>query len=163
MTETTWAWPAAFDAPILDSPIYQDRHPTRYIWRPDVEEWARWLVDKFDEVVWCNTYREHPGSGLIGVPGRGFEVASVDEDGTVWYIMNTSFDVWDYQGRNHALGLTVGWQIFRILMDYPYPPDIRWIIWQERQYGAWNDWEGEPFGVGDPFMAHNDHIHVTYW
>jgi len=121
------------------------------VWRPDVEEWARYLVDKFDGVVWCNTYYDHP-------EGRGFEVW----DGA-WYIMNTSFDVWGYQGRNHPLGLTVGWQIFNMLMEYPYPPNIHWIIWQETQYGWWNNWEGEPFGVGDPLMAHNDHIHVTYF
>jgi hypothetical protein len=120
-------------------------------------------VDTFDGVVWCNTYYEHPGSGLIGVPGRGFEVASIDDDGTEWYIMNTSFDVWDYQGRNHAIGLTVGWQIFNILMEYGPAPYIRWIIWQGTQYGAWNNWEGEFFAPIGSFMGHGDHIHVTYW
>jgi hypothetical protein len=161
VTESRWAWPEAWDPPILDSPIYQDRHPTRYVWRPDVESWARWLVDEFPEEVWCNTYYEHPGSGVIGVPGRGFEIASIDDD-TVWYIMHTSIDVWDYQGRNYAIDPSLGQWIFRILMDYPYPPDIRWIIWRTRQYGAWNDWQGEPFGWDD-FTWHYDHIHVTYW
>jgi hypothetical protein len=160
MSNGNWSWPEASDDPIHDSWIYQLRHPTRYEWRPDVEEWARWLVDNFN--VWCNTYYEHPGSGVIGVAGRGFEVASVDEDGTEWYIMNTSFDVWGPLGRNDPIGSTVGGQIFGILMNYPYPPDIRWIIWEGWQYGAWNDWEGEPFGWDD-FTWHYDHIHVTYW
>lgn len=150
----TWSWPEAWDEPIPDSWIYQARHPTRYVWRPDVEVWARWLVDNFN--VWCNTYYEHPEE-------RGFEEASTDPDGTVWYIENTSLDVWGLPDRNNPLGLTVGWQIFRILMDDPSPPNIRWIIWQATQYGAWNSWDGEPFGGNDPFMQHYDHIHVTYW
>lgn len=156
----TWSWPEAWDDPIPDSGSYWLRHPTRYVWRPDVEAWARWLVDNYN--VWCNSYYEHPGSGQTGVPGRGFEVASTDDDGTVWYIENTSLDVWGLPDRGNPLGLTVGWQIFRYLMDYPDPPNIRWIIWQETQYGAWNGWQGEPFGVGDPIMAHWDHIHVTF-
>jgi hypothetical protein len=154
VAEEAFSWPEANDPPIDDSDIYQLRHPTRYFWRPDVESWARWLVTNFN--VWCNTYYEYP-------EGRGFEEASIGPDGTVWYIENTSLDVWGPDGRNDPLGLTVGWQIFRILMDYPDPPDIRWIIWQATQYGAWNNWEGEPFGDDDPFMQHFDHIHVTYW
>lgn len=153
-TEATWSWPEAWDDPIPNSWSYWFRHPTRYIWRPDVEAGARWLVDNFN--VWCNTYYEHP-------EGRGFEVASTDPDGTVWYIENTSLDVWGLPDRGNPLGLTIGWQIFGILMNHPNPPNIRWIIWQETQYGEWNNWQGEPFGVGDPIMAHNDHIHVTYW
>ena len=151
MTETTWAWPEAWDDPIFDSPVYQDRHPTRYVWRPDVEEWARYLVDKFDGVVWCNTYYDHP-------EGRGFEVW----DGA-WYIMNTSFDVWGPGGRNDPLGSTVGWQIFGLLMNDPNPPNIHWIIYFGQQYGAWNNWEGEWFADPGDFMYHGDHIHVTYW
>jgi hypothetical protein len=153
-TTSTWSWPEAWDDPIPDSWSYWIRHPTRYVWRPDVEAWARRLVDNFS--VWCNSYYEHP-------EGRGFEVASTDPDGTVWYIENTSLDVWGLPDRGSPLGTTLGWQIFHILMNDPNPPNIRWIIWQETQYGEWNGWQGEPFGVGDPIMSHNDHIHVTYW
>jgi len=124
------------------------------VWRPDIEKVARWLVDNFN--VSCNTYYEHP-------EGRGFEVASTDPDGTVWHIENTSLDVWGPAGRNAPIGPTVGWQIFNILMNDPNPPNIRWIIWQRNQYGEWNSWQGEPFEPGDEFMAHEDHIHVTYW
>ncbi len=159
---STFSWPEAWDVPIHDSWIYQERHPTRYVWRPDVESWARWIVEKFDGLVWCNTYYEHPGSGLIGVPGRGFEVASTDADGTVWYIMNTSFDVWGYQGRNDPIDPTVGQQIFEILLNDTSEPNINWMIWYGYQYGAWNGWWGEPYG-SDPFTWHYDHIHVTYW
>ena len=158
MAESTWAWPEAWDLPIPYSENYVDRHPTRYVWRPDVESWARYLVDAFPWRVWCNTYYEHPGSGIVGVPGRGFEVASIDDDGTVWYIMNTSVDVWDYRGRGYPIDPTIGWQIFDILMNYPYPPDIRWIIWQATQYGAWNNWQEEPFGLDD-FTWHFDQLY----
>ena len=153
-TVSTWSWPEAWDDPVPDSWSYWLRHPTRYVWRPDIEAWARWLVDNYN--VWCNSYYEHP-------EGRGFEVASTDADGTVWYIENTSLDVWGLPDRGNPLGLTVGWQIFNMLMNDPNPPNIRWIIWQETQYGDWNGWQGEPFGVGDPIMSHLDHIHVTYW
>ena len=153
-TVSTWSWPEAWDEPWPGSEIYQERHPTRYVWRPDVEKQARWLVDTFN--VSCNSYYEHP-------EGRGFEVASTDPDGTVWYIMNTSFDVWGPAGRNDPIGSTVGWQIFNLLMNDPNPPNVRWIIWQRNQYGEWNGWQGEPFEPGNEFMAHEDHIHVTYW
>ncbi len=146
-----WSWPAANDPPIV-SPIYQLRHPTRYVWRPDVEKIARKLVDTFN--VSCNTYHEHP-------EGRGFEVASTDPDGKVWRIENTSLDVWGPQGRNDPIGSTVGQQIFELLLNDPNKPDINWIIWQATQYGAWNSWQGEPFGT-NPFTWHYDHIHVTY-
>ncbi len=90
-------------------------------------------------------------------------MASTDPDGTVWYIENTSLDVWGLPDRGSPLGTTLGWQIFHILMNDPNPPNIRWIIWQETQYGEWNGWQGEPFGVGDPIMSHKDHLYVTYW
>ena len=159
MAESTRSW---YDQPWADawaepdpaSPFYQVRCPTRYEWRPDIEAWPLWLVDNFN--VSCNTYYNHPEH-------RGFEVASTDDDGTVWYIMNTSYDVWGPQGRNDPLGSTVGWQIFHQLMDDPNPPNIRWIIYFGQQYGAWNNWEGEFFAAPDTFMYHGDHIHVTYW
>ena len=170
MAESTWAWPEAWDPPYPYSPNYVDRHPTRYVWRPDVESWARYLVDTYytrESSVWCNTYHEHPGSGIIGwdgleLPGRGFEVASYAEDGSPWYIMNTSIDVWDYQGRGWDIDETIGWEIFWLLRNDQGLPNIRWIIWQGYQYGAWNNWQGEPFGF-DWFTWHYDHIHVTYW
>ena len=147
-------WADAWVYPDPESSIYQLRHPTRYEWRPDIEEWPQWLVDNFN--VTCNTYYEHP-------EGRGWEVASYAPDGTEWYIMNTSFDVWGPAGRNDPLGSTVGWQIFSILMNYQPPPDIRWIIYFGQQYGAWNNWLGEWFADPGDFMYHGDHIHVTYW
>ena len=161
-TPSAWSW---YDQPWADawaepdpqSDIYQSRCPTRYEWRPDIEAWPRWLVDNFN--VSCNTYYNHPEEGVH----TGFEVASTDPDGKDWYIMNTSFDVWGPTGRNEPLGSTVGWQIFRLLMDDPNPPNIRWIIYIGRQYGAWNNWEGEFFAAPGTFMYHGDHIHVTYW
>src|SRR3712207_7939464 len=48
----------SFEDPIPDSSIYQYRHPIRYVWRPDIEVWPRWIVDNFDWCTWCNTYYE---------------------------------------------------------------------------------------------------------
>ena len=73
MAEVAFQWPEANDDAIPNSPIYQLRHPTRYVWRPDCEAWARWLVNTFN--VWCNTYYEHP-------EGWSFNLASTDPDGT---------------------------------------------------------------------------------
>jgi len=94
-------------------------------------------VDTFN--VWCNSYYDHP-------PGRGLEVASTDPDGTVWYIENTSIDVWGPQGRFDPIDRTVGQQVFDTLWLEPNPPNIHWIIWQGTQYGEWNNWQGEPGG-----------------
>jgi len=124
------------------------------VWRPDVEKRARWLVDNFN--VTCMTFHDWPEE-------RGFEVASTDPDGTVWYVMNTSFNVWGPQGPGDPLDFTVGQQVFDTLWLEPNPPNIRWIIWQGTQYGEWNKWQGEPFDPGNSsLMAHNDRLHVTY-
>ena len=152
VAQSTWSWPEAQADPIPDSAIYQYRHPIRYVWRPNIEVWSRWLVDTFPWAAWCNTYYEHP-------EGWGFEVASTDPDGTVWYNENTSFDVWGPQGRNDPIGTTVGQQIFDILFNDPNPPNINWIIWQRWMWTRAGGWS--PFGT-DPFSWHEDHIHVTY-
>jgi hypothetical protein len=148
-----WSWPVANDPPhhIGDGSLV-DQFPTRYEWRPDVEQRARWLVDTFD--VWCNSYYDHP-------PGWGFQEASTDPDGTVWYIQNTSFDVWGPQGRGDPIDRTVGQQVFDTLWQEPNPPNMRWIIWQETLYWPGNDWQGE-LHVGGAMEATHDHIHVTY-
>jgi len=162
VAESTWSWyeqpwADAWVEPDPNSAIFKDRFPTRYVWRPDVEKLARWLVDNFN--VSCNSYHENPiAMGFAGDP-----VASTDPDGRVWYIENTSLNVWGPQGRFDPIDPTVGQQVFNVLFNDPNPPNIRFIIWQGTQYGAWNNWEGEWFGEGDPFRSHNDHIHVTYW
>jgi hypothetical protein len=145
-------WPVANDDPIPGSWNYQERHPTRYFWRPDVEEWAAYLVDNYS--VWCNTYWEHP-------EGWGWEIASVDPDGTTWYNENTSLDVWGPAGRNDYLDPNVGDTIFNLLFHYKGKPDINWIIYKRVLYSAANGWNGIGFGTDD-FSWHDDHIHVTY-
>jgi hypothetical protein len=113
-------------------------------------------VDNFN--VSCNTYYNHPEEDNLG-----FQVASTDDGGTVWYVMNTSFDVWGPGGRNDPVGSTVGWQIFNILMKDRNPSNIRWIIYFGQMYGAWNNWKGQFYASPGDFMYHGDHIHVTYW
>jgi len=123
---------------------YADAHPTRYddVWRSDIEEWARYLVDHYH--VWCNTYVDHPPE----------EEAAGDYD-------HVSFDVWHRSGRGSAVDPAVGQQIFNELFYYEGEPNIDWIIWQQTIYYEGNWKYGVPFG-DDPFTWHNDHIHVTY-
>lgn len=141
-----FTWPDAQDDPVDGG--YQDRHPTRYNWRPDVEEWARYLVQNYN--VWCNTYYEHP-------EGWGFQ-----DRGDGWYTQNTSIDVWGPGGRNDPIDMSLGDEIFKLLFNYEGAPNIDWIIWRRYIYMASNNWQGEYFGDGSIFTNHEDHIHVTY-
>lgn len=136
---SSWSWPVANKPPVPDSSYYQQRHPTRYTWRPDVEAWARWLVDNYD--VWCNTYYDHPEG---------------------YWRTKDSIDIWGSGGRNDPIHRDVGEDVFSVLWNDPGLPNIDWIIWQRVIYGGWNYWHGEPFGDGTAFTNHEDHIHVTY-
>ena len=61
-TVSTWTWPQESNAPgWIGDGSYIDLHPTRYNWRSDVEQVARYLVDTYG--VWCNTYVDHPLDG----------------------------------------------------------------------------------------------------
>ena len=131
-----WKWPEASLAPVAGN--YEDRHPTRYTWRPDVEAWARHLVDNYS--VWCNTYYDHP---------EGY-----------WRTAD-SIDVWGEAGRDDPIDPDLGNTIFSLLFNDPGLPNIEWIIWQRTLYQASNGWYGEPFGT-EPFSWHDDHIHITY-
>lgn len=141
-------WPEAKDTPDPSSYNYTRRNPTRYSWaeggRGDVEAWAHYLISNFDVSV--NTYHHHPEEVWIN---RGI---SREYD---------SLDVWGPGGRGYALDADLGDEIFGVLFNDPDPPDIEWIIYKGVMYGAWNGWEGEPFG-SDDFSWHYDHIHVTY-
>lgn len=140
-----WEWPEANEAPIPGSAWYAERCPTRYAWRPDVEAWARWLVENYS--VWVNTYHNHPEDVFL----RAGESRMMD-----------SYDVWGPSGRGDPLDPALGDELFGIIFNDPNPPNIEWIIYKRRMYGAWNSWYGEPFGDGSVFMNHDDHIHVTY-
>lgn len=130
-----WEWPVADDQP-LGIGSYQDRHPTRYTWRADVEQWARYLVDNYN--VWCNTYYDHPEG---------------------YWRTEDSIDVWGPQGRNDPIDPAVGQQVFDLLFNDPGQPDIDWIIWQRWIWTRAGGWA--PFG-SEPFTWHDDHIHITY-
>lgn len=127
-------WPEANDPPVAG--YYQDRHPTRYTWREDVESWARYLVDNYD--CWVNTYYDHPEG---------------------YWRTETSIDVWGPAGRNDPLAVALGDEIWSLLFYYEGKPDIDWIIWRAQ---IWTRGGGfQPFGTDD-FSWHYDHIHVTY-
>jgi hypothetical protein len=138
---SSWSWPETWDEPDPSSWNYEARHPTRYTWRADVEPIARAVVDGWPEVAWCNSYWDHPEN--------------------YWRTLS-SFDVWDYSGRNGWLDGAAGDEIFNWLWNLDWGPDIEWIIYKRHIYGAWNGWAGEFFGDGSQFTNHEDHIHVTY-
>lgn len=127
--------------PIPDSPIYQQRHPTRYNLRPDVAQMARKVYRKFGgpRKLHINTYFDHPEG---------------------YWRTRDSFDVWGPDGRNDWLNQQLGASILDFLFEYPGLPDIEWVIyrrrWWLRSRGTW-----EPFGDG-PFTWHDDHVHCTY-
>jgi hypothetical protein len=140
-----WTWPTDLqEVGLQGDGSYVDLHPSRYdtVWRGDIEEWARYLVDKYD--VWCNTYFDHP-----------------PEEEVAGYYDDVSFDVWHSAGRGNDIDPAVGQQIFNELFNYKGKPDISWIIWQATIYHAGNKWAGQPFGF-NKHTWHNDHIHVTY-
>jgi predicted chitinase len=136
-----WSWPWA-NVPPRASGSYQDRHPTRYTWRPEVEKWARYLVNNYD--CWVNTYYDHPEH---------------------YWRTDDSIDVWGPKGRNHPLNPNLGDRIRNLLFHDKGKPDIDWIIykrqWWTHRSGVWRDYP--PPGVAsNSFTWHNDHIHVTY-
>lgn len=106
-TATTWSWPEAWEAPgYIGDWSYIDIHPTRYNWRSDVEEVARYLVDTYG--VWCNTYVDHP-------PGWGLDIVSMD--------------VWDPAGRGYNIDSAVGQAVFDDIFNNGKQPWINWVIW----------------------------------
>lgn len=136
-TSQAWQWPEANADPWPSSWSYQDRHPTRYTWREDVEKWARYLVDTYD--VWVNTYYDHPEG---------------------YWRTETSIDVWGPEGRNDFLPWNLGDKIWRELFNDPGKPDIDWMIYRReiwtRASGVWAPWGS------DDFTWHDDHVHCTF-
>ena len=117
---------------------YQDRHPTRYNFRPDVADVVRRIYRKYPDQVHINTYRDHP-EGYWRTPD--------------------SFDVWGPGGRNDPLDTRIGDEIRDMLFDDPRKPDIDWIIWRRWIWSRGGGWQR--FGDG-PFTWHDDHIHTTF-
>lgn len=145
-----WSWPVADAPPKPSSAWYSERHPTRYFWRPDVESWARWLVDNYG--VWCNTYYEHPEEW-------GFRPSQADPD---WLVQHTSLDVWAKAGRGYAIDKVLGDTIHARIFNDPGLPNIDWIIWQGWMWTAAGGWEWFSNDTSDADMGHWRHIHVTY-
>jgi N-acetyl-anhydromuramyl-L-alanine amidase AmpD len=119
---------------------YQDRHPTRYDFRPDVEALIRRVYERFGwERIHINTYVGHPEG---------------------WERDTTSFDVWGSRRRNDPIDPAIGDAVMAYLFNDPNPPHIDWIIYERKMWtrakGVW-----EPYGT-DVFSFHDDHIHSTY-
>jgi hypothetical protein len=128
-------------APVEGHWRYDYRHPTRFFWREDVARMVEELYARFGRNrIFVNTYHDHPEGYWRGT---------------------TSLDVWGPGGRDDPVHPYIGQQVFDFLFYYRGTPDIEWIIWRARMYGAWNGWYGEGFGY-DQFTWHFDHVHVTY-
>ena len=135
--------PAGF-VPLPQRPgNYQNRHPTRYKWRDDVEGLIRRLYKRFGPAIHVNTYVQHPG----------------DENGR-WARDTAAFDVWGEGGRNDPLPPVLGDKVYAFLFNDLNPPDIDWIIWK-RKIWTRATWSSRPWG-SDEFTWHDDHIHATY-
>jgi hypothetical protein len=141
--------------PIPNSPSYQQRHPTRYQWRDDIEDYIRELYRRFGgpDNIHINTYVCHPEHDDPNIRCRD----------------TVSYDIWGKEGRNDPIGFDRGQKIFRFLFDDPGEPFIAWIIWNRR---IWiRGIPPGPLGGGplggfrhfgtDPFSFHEDHIHLT--
>lgn len=134
--------PARFSPlPVRSTGNYQERHPTRYIFRSDVEALIRRIYANFGwDKVHINTYVGHP------------EVSPRD---------TVSFDVWGPGGRNDWIDPRLGQAVFDYIFEDPNPPMIEWCIWRRhiwyRSTGRW-----QPFGDGTVFTNHDDHSHFTF-
>jgi GH25 family lysozyme M1 (1,4-beta-N-acetylmuramidase) len=124
--------------PDLDSPNYEVRHPTRYEWRPDVEDQIPRVYEAFPDVT-INTYVDHP-------EGYGRDV--------------DSFDVWGPGGRDDPIGFDLGQRVFDFIFNDPNPPLIEWCIWRRAMWVRATR-EFQQFG-NDPFTFHDDHSHWTF-
>lgn len=127
---------------------YEERHPTRYVWRtPDVKAYLYRLFRFYREIS-INTYVEHPG--------REISPNAYGRD-------TTSADIWGRAGRNDPIDPELGDAIRAYLLNDPDPPYVAWLIYKQRVYtpngrGGFNV---GPFGT-DPFSWHRDHLHVTF-
>jgi hypothetical protein len=127
--------------PVLSSPIYQQRHPTRYRWRKPIIPLIRTLYRRLGTAnIHVLTYLDHP---------EGFHRTL------------TSLDVWGGGGRNWPVGHSFGQAAFDLIWNYSGPPYIDWAIWERRIYIRAEGFVPRPFGT-DPFTWHDDHDHETF-
>jgi GH25 family lysozyme M1 (1,4-beta-N-acetylmuramidase) len=136
-----FAWPEAND-PVgyWGDGSYIDYHPTRYTWRADVEEVARYLVQTYK--CWVNTYVDHP-------PGWGLDTTSLD----IWGPGDRGDDIWNGTGDDG----------FYDIFNNGKPPWIRWCIrdgWIWDDYNGWREyWDTDPWSDA----GHWHHRHITFY
>jgi hypothetical protein len=137
----------------VDDPVYSGgnwlaRHPTRYLWRPDIEELIWELYDKWPGLIHVNTYYDHPeGYGLQYTTGN-------------WQIMHSSFDVWNPGGRGVPLGIDVHREVQQFLFYKEGLPNINWQISEGEIWVAPGPWR---YFIDDGTGLHYDHVHTTYF
>jgi hypothetical protein len=129
------------NAPVIArSPLYVERHPTRYRWRRKIQPLIRRLYREYPDLIHINTYVDHPEG---------------------YHRQLTSFDVWGLMGRGSPIIREVGDHIFNLIWNDPGEPYIDWIIWQRKIWVRAEGFWPRPFG-NNPFEWHDDHVHVTF-
>lgn len=131
-------------APKPNSPLYNERHPTRYAWDDDVRDVVDKIFRNFNGVS-CNSYIDHPEGWSARL---GYNTA------------RPSIDVWDIKGRGWPIDPKKGARIVQFLMNMPGEPHISWLlwwaeIWSRAAGGVWQPQQDDGTGL------HYDHIHVT--
>lgn len=109
---------------------------TRYTWTDEVQAVVRKLQHRFPRVS-CNTYVCHPWCG--------------------WSAL--SVDVWDREGRGHALPDDLGYEVREFLMGLPGKPLIRHTIFKHQ---LWTRWGGYSYWRAPDHSGRLRHVHVTY-
>jgi len=125
------------------SGTYVSQHPTTYSFRRDVRSLAIKYLNNpaLKGKVSLNTYVGHP-------PG--------------WNRDRTSFDIWGWGGRGHALTPELRKRAFDIIFNDPAEPYIWWIISGGGLWSRAGGWEDAPWGPPDSDPDHLRHVHVTY-
>lgn len=138
----SFRWPAynPGPAPKPNSPVYSERHPTRYFFTPGVAAFLKDLAKRFPNIS-VNTYVGHP---------PGWEQYE-----------RVSFDVWDRRGRGYALDPEVGLRVWRYLWDYEGAPYWEWGIYRGKIWTRSTGWGPAPSGPPDSDPRHDKHIHIS--
>lgn len=147
MSEQRPLAPKGFKPKAVKAGNYVDRHPTRYIWRKDIQALIRRIYEEFGwDNIHITTYVDHPASEFYE------EYGGRD---------TSSFDVWGPLGRGDPLPKALGDKIFNFVYSDPKPPWIDWVIWRRVIRMREEGFVARPFGE-DPFSWHDDHIHITF-
>jgi hypothetical protein len=130
---------------------------THFGWRQDVADLVARVEFEFSGLTAGNTYFDHP---IVWPQFSFFDLDFV------------SVDFWGPGGRGHTIDFDVGEAIDNFVWFDPFPPFIRYRIWQGELLTipphliGTGEFFVEPYG--NPFDTFSDdvherHIHFTFW